>query len=223
MSLLSPLVNWIKRQNPKFAFLHSHFGDRPFVLLDIGAGNSSASKTTNLFPQCTYYGLDLHKDYNNNNSDFVCMKGFFEMNLTKLEFDSIPNNFFDAILIVHVIEHLHNGTDVLKGMLPKLKPGGVLYVEYPGPRSLKLPHMKGSLNFNDDPTHVRLYSVRELKVVFEEVGATVLKGGTRRSWFYLLATPARIILRMLRGKPITGNVFWDLLGFAEYVEVRSGK
>ena len=33
----------------------------------------------------------------------------------------IPDNFFDAILVVHVIEHLYNGDEVLKGLLSEIK------------------------------------------------------------------------------------------------------
>ncbi|RYY11172.1 MAG: hypothetical protein EOO04_35695 [Chitinophagaceae bacterium] len=77
--------------------------------------------------------------------------------------------------------------------------------------------MKGTLNFHDDSTHVRLYSVPELKQLFTGSDCTVVAAGTRRSWFYTLVTPARIPLRWIRGKAVTGNVFWDMLGFAEYI------
>lgn len=217
---MNKILHWIKIQNPKFTFLYKVFGVREFTLLDIGAGNKSASKTTSLFPNCEYYGLDLDKSYNNDPAEFVLMKEFYELDLTKLNFSSIPDGKFDAILIVHVIEHLFNGDEVLKALLPKLKPGGYLYVEYPGKRSTKLPSMRGTLNYYDDSTHVRLYSIPELVNLFESAGCEVVGKGFRRSMFYVLATPARIPLRWLRGKAVTGNVFWDLLGFAEYVSIR---
>jgi len=207
----------MKRQNPKFHFLHQTFGNGAFTLLDIGAGNQSATKTLALFPSCSYYGLDLSRNYNNTSDDFALMKGFFEMDLTKLDFSILPDAFYDAILIVHVIEHLHNGEEVLKGLLPKLKPGGSMYVEYPGKRSTRLPSMKGTLNYYDDSTHVRIYTVRELEALFIRHGCEIMDSGTRRSWFYVLATPFRILFRWLRGKAVTGNIFWDLLGFAEFV------
>ena len=214
------LINWVKRQNPKFAYLHDSFGQKPFALLDIGAGNQSATKTLRLFPNCSYHGLDLSRDYNNQESDFSLMKAFYELDLTKLQFNEIPDNHFDSILIVHVIEHLFNGDEVLLALLPKLKKGGTMYVEYPCLRSTKLPSMRGTLNYHDDSTHVRLYSIPELKGVLEGAGCSVKSSGFRRSWFYVLATPFRILLRWARGKAVTGNIFWDLLGFAEYVVVQ---
>jgi SAM-dependent methyltransferase len=216
---MASLQSWVKLQNPKFNFLQRCFGKQPFTLLDIGSGNQSATKTVSLFPGCSYYGLDLSKEYNNNPADFAVMKDFYEMDLTLLKFDSIPDAFFDGILLVHVIEHLHNGDAVLAALLPKLKPGGFLYVEYPGIRSTRLPSMKGTLNYYDDSTHVRIYSVKELTSLFEGNNCRIVKSGTRRSWFYVFMTPVRIPLRWLRGKSVTGNIFWDLLGFAEFLWV----
>ncbi len=220
MSFISLVTKWVKKQNPKFAFLESAFGQQAFKLLDIGTGNQSATKTVSLFPNCTYYGLDISRAYNNTPEDFLVMKEFYEMDLTQLNFSVLPDNFFDAILFVHVIEHLSNGDEVLKGLLSKLKPGGSLYVEYPGKRSTRLPSMKGTLNYYDDSTHVRIYSIDELTTLFKKNNCSIIKSGYRRSWFYVFATPFRIILRWLRGKSITGNLFWDLLGFAEFIWIK---
>jgi len=121
---------------------------------------------------------------------------------------------------VHVIEHLYNGDAVLRGLIPKLKPGGYLYVEYPGQKSMTLPSMQGTLNFNDDSTHVRIYSVKELSALFNSEGCKVLKAGTRRNIWFMLAMPVRILGSVLRGKKLQGNMFWDVLGFAEYLWVQ---
>ncbi|MEO6668093.1 MAG: methyltransferase domain-containing protein [Ferruginibacter sp.] len=204
----------------KFIFLKKSFGNKPFRLLDIGAGNHSAGKTKRVFPQCEYHGVDMEKDYNNDPADFKAMTAFYEMDLTKLDFTSIPNNYFDGIWMVHVIEHLFNGDEVIGGLLPKLKKGGYMYVEYPGIKSTKLPSMYGTLNFKDDPTHVRIYSTGELRKLFEGHACEVLKSGTRRNPWFMMAMPLRIIASLVKGKKIQGNIFWDLLGFAEYVWVK---
>ncbi|RYG02926.1 MAG: class I SAM-dependent methyltransferase, partial [Chitinophagaceae bacterium] len=97
--MVDSVKRWLRRQNPKFNFLHRSFDDKPFRVLDIGTGNHSASKTVSLFPNCEYYGLDLNKDYNNDAADFDIMKDFYEMDLTLLDFQKLPDNYFDAILI----------------------------------------------------------------------------------------------------------------------------
>ncbi len=204
----------------KISFLNRSFGKKKFRLLDIGAGNHSASKIKNVFPDCEYHGVDLERDYNNSASDFALMSGFYEMDLTRLDMSSIPDNYFDGIWMVHVIEHLYNGDEVILKLLPKLVSGGYLYIEYPGIKSTKLPSMHGSLNFKDDHTHVRVYSVKELTVLLEQNNCKVLKGGTRRNIWFILSMPFRIIGFWMRGKKLQGNIFWDFLGFAEYVWVR---
>lgn len=206
--------------NNKFIYLKKSFRNKPFRLLDIGAGNHSATKTIKVFPHCEYHGVDMEKDYNNSKEDFSLMKAFYEMDLTRISFSSIPENYFDGIWMVHVIEHLFNGDKVIDGLLPKLRSGGYMYLEYPGSKSTRLPSMSGTLNFKDDPTHVRIYSIKELSELFESRNCKVLKSGIRRNFWYIMAMPFRIILFIIKGKKIQGNVFWDILGFAEYVWIQ---
>ena len=96
----------------KFSFLKRAFGNKPFRLLDIGAGNHSATKAKTVFPNCEYHGVDMEREYNNSEADLKLMDAFYEMDLTKLDFTTIPDNYFDAIQIAHVIEHLFNGDEV---------------------------------------------------------------------------------------------------------------
>jgi hypothetical protein len=115
---------------------------------------------------------------------------------------------------------LYNGDEVIKGLLPKLKIGGYIYLEYPGEKSTRLPSMYGTLNFKDDPTHVRVYSVKELTALVEANGCKVLKAGMRRNGWFIMAMPFRIIKTFVSGNKLQGNIFWDLLGFAEFVWAR---
>lgn len=218
------MLNTLKRNasllNYKFSFIKKSFGNKPFSLLDIGAGNHSASKTKFIFPNCKYYGLDLDKTYNNNDDDFKVTEAFYELDLTKLDYKKIPDNFFDYARMAHVIEHLYNGDEVLKALIPKLKSKGFFYIEYPGAKSLKLPSMYGTLNFNDDPTHVRVYSIPELSKIFEENNCTILKAGTRRNIWNILAMPLRILFSIIQTGKVNANIFWDITGFAEYLYIQ---
>jgi SAM-dependent methyltransferase len=215
------IINYLRYiSNFKLRFIGRSFGNRSFRLLDVGAGNHSASRITSHFPNCEYYGLDIDKNYNNNEQDFKAMKGFYELDLTLLDYSKIPDNYFDGIWMAHVIEHLHNGDKVLPGLLKKLKPGGYFFIEYPGKKSLSLPSMKETLNFHDDPTHVRVYSVPELQQIFEANNCIVKAGGTRRNWWYIVAIPVRSAHSMLKKGYLRGNIFWDLFGFAEYLWVQ---
>ena len=208
---------FIESLNFKFSYLRKEFNKKPFCLLDIGAGNHSASKTCRVFPSCEYYGVDISKNYNNSEEDFKVMKDFYELDLTQLNYSIIPDNYFDAIWMNHIIEHLGNGEEVIKKLLPKLKSGGFILIEFPGKRSTKLPSMYGTLNFYDDKTHVRIYSAKEIKELLEKNNCTTVASGTRRYWPYILLLPVRIFQSLITYKRVVGSVFWDLLGFAEFV------
>ncbi len=204
----------------KYRFLNKLFKQGEFVLLDIGAGNHSASKTKKWFPNCEYHGLDLNKNYNNDENDFKLMKSFYELNLEELNLDSVPNANFDFIMMAHVIEHLKNGDQVLVKLLAKLKPGGYLYVEYPGIKSTQLPRMKGTLNFFDDDTHVRVYSLTELYNLFLKNNTEIIKGGTRRYMPNILMMPFKVIHNLIKYGKILPSIFWDFFGFAEFILIK---
>lgn len=201
----------------KFRFLPNKFKQQTFNLLDVGAGSHSATKTKGQFPLCNYFGIDITKEYENDDADFKAMSGFYQMDLTALNFSEIPDGFFDVIIMSHIIEHLHNGDKVIEGLLPKLKSGGYIYIEYPSQRSTKLPSMKRTLNFYDDPTHVRIYNVKEISTLLEHNNCTVLQGKTRRYWPYIALLPATIVSETIKYGFVPGGVFWDVTGFAEYV------
>ncbi len=145
------------------------------------------------------------------------MDKYFEMDVTLLKFDEIPNNFYDVIMLSHIIEHLHNGDKVIEGLLPKLKKGGFIYIEYPGERSTRLPRMKATLNFYDDATHVRIFSIPEIENLLTKNNLKVLKKGTRRYWPYILFMPVILVYKAIEKGQVQGGSFWDILGFAEYV------
>lgn len=210
------VYRWL-RLPPKYRFIEKHFGTKEFRLLDIGAGNHSASKTKSHYPNCEYHGVDLDKNYNNDESDFSAMFAFYELNLEATNFDAIPNDYFDFIMMAHVIEHLKNGDEVVTKLLPKLRKGGFIYIEFPGYRSTQLPRMEGTLNFYDDPTHVRIYTVPELMNLLMKNNMTVFKGGYRRHIPTMLLTPFKIFHNLIVYRKIIPSIFWDYFGFAEYV------
>ena len=201
----------------KFRDLRRRFGDAPFALLDVGAGNHSASLAKRWFPACRYAGVDRTRDYHNDAADFAAMDEFFELDLTALDYGVISDGTYDALLLAHVIEHLANGDDVLRGLLPKLRPGGLAYVEFPSPRSVTFPSMRGTLNFHDDDTHVRLFSIAEVSRLFSAAGFTIERAGTRRDPLRIALTPLRALRARLEHGYVPGGVFWDLYGFADVV------
>lgn len=221
MSILSKL--WFSRifDNTRFRLLRKEFGNRPYKCLDIGAGHS-VTAFSNRAPKCDYHGVEFFVEYSE--AERSKMTELWKLDLTKLEFDAIPDNHFDAINMAHVIEHLENGDEVISALLGKLKSGGVIYIEYPGAKSTRLPRWKKrntSLNFYDDDTHVRLFDIPEVEGILLNHDLNILSSGTRRSWMHILALmPAGILSWIFLRKQLRGDYFWDALGFAEYVFAR---
>ena len=206
----------------KFIYLNKlAFSKEEFLFLDVGCGNHSCSATKNIFPNCKYYGLDLNKDYNNDESEFKRMSGFFEANLESSDLSEIPDGMFDYINLSHVIEHIKNYEAMLVRLVSKLKKGGCIYLEYPAFRSTKLPHvtkrMAGSLNFFDDATHVHLHSNRDLANILLKLDTKIVKMGTRRSTMEILAIPIKVLDSLIKGVKIRGGFFWSFFGFADYI------
>lgn len=189
----------------------------PKQILDIGSGSHSPTITKRFFPGCTYSGVDIQQDYSNTEEDIQNMDQFFEMDLTKLNFEAIPNNTYDLIVMSHIIEHLHNGDKVIAGLLPKLKSGGVIYIEFPSEKSTKLPSMPETLNFYDDPTHVRIFTRKEITELLSTNGLEVIEQGIAKRLINILLLPIRIPFHLIKLKRLRGPAFWDLYGFAEYV------
>ena len=205
------------RRPYRFREIQRRFGTQPFRLLDVGAGNHSASIAKRWFPNCHYAGIDRDRNYHNDAADFAAMDEFFELDLTKLEFGAIPDASYDVVLLAHVIEHLENGDDVLRALAPKLRPGGMLYAEFPGPQSLHFPSKRGTLNFHDDDTHVRVFDAREVAGILSGCGLRIARAGTRRDPLGILFMPVHAWHAKRKFGYVPGGVFWDLFGFADQV------
>jgi len=116
---------------PKFLYLNKFIKTHPqggkIKVLDIGCGNRSPSLTVSLFPKIEYYGLDK-EDYNLTVEDLNILENrYFKIDLEDLsDLDHcLRDNYFDFVIMNHVIEHTKNGLEILKTIAKKIKIGGV--------------------------------------------------------------------------------------------------
>ena len=194
-------------------------GRQPLRLLDVGCGAESCALTRRWLNVAEYHGLDR---------DPTCagaaMDRFFAADLERSELAEIPANHYDAIVVSHVIEHLHDGLAVVERLADKLKPGGWLYLETPSYRSYNLPSAQGLLNFYDDPSHVRVYDIRAIIDRLAIGGCRIERWGRRRDWRRILLLAPPVMLFNLGYYPLKrrlyGRGLWDLLGVANFVLAR---
>jgi len=127
------------------------------------------------------------------------------------EIDPLPwtDASMDAVTCMHVVEHLRDLSPLMRETARVLKPGGRAYFETPHPRSLTMPSAKGrfTLNFFDDPTHIRLVELRELRSLAQAAGLTAAASGVSRNWLFAATHPVFVLLPESR-KKFTARIHW---------------
>lgn len=213
---------WIERylwrylHGTQFSIIDKQLGRASFRALDVGAGSHASTRMKEYFPDCEYHGIDRTRTYGNTEKDIQQMSVFYEMDLTERKFASIPDGYFDVVIFSHVLEHLPNALDVLGDLLSKVKSGGLVYIEYPRFKSISFPHMYGTLNFFDDPTHVYLHDRREIFNVLLRHGCVPCKWGLCRNFLRIALLPLTLLKRLKSPNRLRSFDFADLFGFAEY-------
>lgn len=130
-----------------------------------------------------------------------------------------PDQSLDAVTCMHVIEHLESLANLLAEIARVLKPGGRVYFETPHPKTVNLPSAAGkfTLNFFDDPTHVRVVYMAELAPQLTPHGLQVQAQGVSRNWLFAAAHPFFCLLPESR-KKFTARVHW--IGWSAYLIAR---
>jgi SAM-dependent methyltransferase len=136
---------------------------------------------------------------------------------------------FDAVLLSHVLEHIKDERAFFRELGRVLRPGGRLYVEVPTPASLHFPGRQkfldsgidvSTVNFFDDSTHLRTFSLGELALLAHDAGFTAVETG--------LITNRYIEDELLsfgiqnRDQELATYGLWSKLGFAHYMIAERG-
>jgi SAM-dependent methyltransferase len=212
--------------HPRFKFFKTLKANSK--LLDLGAGSGGLIFWREYFlcdrNDIEIYAVDIKEgEYFRKCNDFqIC----------DLEKDILkwPENFFDAILISHVIEHIKNTENVMDNIDRVAKRDyALLYIEFPSDRSVNNPPIEYFLkhgvkvprtitNFYDDKTHVSLFTRDALKALFMKKGFYPIEEG-------IISNPFIEDILIRRGiEENDSELFtygiWSKLGFAEYVIFR---
>jgi len=125
--------------------------------LDIGCGNGSRLiKMRNL-------GWNVHGVELNKFAYIKCKKNNLNVQNTSLEKANFKKNYFDVIYMSHLIEHLHNPTEVIEICDLLLKKGGKLYIHTPNLNALGRVFFGKYWFANEVPRHLILYSHSGIK------------------------------------------------------------
>jgi hypothetical protein len=155
--------------------------------------------------------------YNNSERDFSLMEKYYQIDLSLGSINELPDNYFDVVIFSHVIEHIRNGLEIVAQLTIKMKRNGYIFIEFPSVSSLALPNWKGTLNFCDDPSHIRIYDIREIANTLLENQCTILRAGARRDWRVIVFFVPLFIKAMIAERKIPHAGLWDIFHFADYV------
>ena len=106
------------------------------------------------------YGLDFDPKA----VEFCNYKGL-KVNLGDIPSQNYPDNYFDAITVNHVIEHLHEVDELLKSCFKKLKKGGQLVIATPNTENWQHRYY-GKYWFQlDPPRHLHIFNISNLEAI----------------------------------------------------------
>jgi 2-polyprenyl-3-methyl-5-hydroxy-6-metoxy-1,4-benzoquinol methylase len=116
------------------------------------------------------YGLDFDAKA----VEFCKSKGL-KVNLGDIPSQNYPDNYFDAITINHVIEHVHEVDELLQHCFQKLKKGGRLVITTPNTQNWQH-HLYGKYWFQlDPPRHLHIFNTKNIATVVKRNNFTILQ------------------------------------------------
>ncbi len=206
--------DFVQRQDARQRFYRQLSGEAK--VLDMGCGSGiNGIALRNIYPSINVYGIDILPE-----ADVPEFYTYKQVNLEEgvLPF---PDNEFDAIVLTHVIEHLHSPLSLGNEIRRVLRNGGRLYVETPNWKSILVPSFGfhrdqlNPFNFFDDPTHIRPWTKHSLFLfLFQSCHLRVAKIATARIWLRVpfdFLIIAWALVRGNRGRIVTS--FWNIYGW----------
>jgi SAM-dependent methyltransferase len=133
-------------------------------LLDVGCGNGWLLKIMQDLGWCVE-GVD----FDPNAVENARRKGV-QVRLGTLEAQQYPDNYFDAITLSHLIEHVHGPLELLRECQRILRPGGRLVLVTPNGHSWGHRIFKDAWLALDPPRHLYVFSVPSLRYLAEKAG-----------------------------------------------------
>jgi len=133
------------------------------IILDYGSNDCYFAKF--LDKKYNYYGVDNNPDLLNKNVK-IFSNSFFFLNKKKLPF---RENFFDAIILSHVIAHIYKPDDLLAKLKKVLKKDGILIIISPN-KYYKFIYFFINLfnSYLPDETISKHYSINDIDKITKE-------------------------------------------------------
>jgi SAM-dependent methyltransferase len=170
---LTYVFNYI-RASSILSHVHSHrdFPERPTTrILDIGCGRGNLLK---ILKQKGFdcYGIERANFPRNDEADNI------HMYRQKIEDVGFSENFFDVVLIWHVLEHIDDPISMIRETTRILRPGGLLAIAVPNFGCNQARFFRGSWFHLDLPRHAHHFTKDVLLGFLKDNGFNIIRNHT---------------------------------------------
>jgi SAM-dependent methyltransferase len=170
-------------------------------VLDVGCGNGAwLSRAAELGWEPHGLDFDGHAVDQARRSGFEVVEGGLDKVLERRQ-------WYDAVTLSHVIEHLHDPAEALAEVLHLLAPGGMLFLETPNVNSLAHRlygrHWRGL----EPPRHIQIFSRNGLRKLLGRLGYTRVRSHRVGSPFQDMARQSAMLAQGL--DPGTTGASWS--------------
>jgi 2-polyprenyl-3-methyl-5-hydroxy-6-metoxy-1,4-benzoquinol methylase len=138
-------------------------------LLDIGCGDGKEL----LFMK--KLGWDVEGiDFDQESIKIARMKGI-KVSSNTLARQSYKDNYFDAVIMKHVFEHIYSPIEMLEEIQRILKPGGSLVIITPNNNSISHKIFRRNWRGLEPPRHLHIMNRKSLRIIIENIGFVIRK------------------------------------------------
>jgi 2-polyprenyl-3-methyl-5-hydroxy-6-metoxy-1,4-benzoquinol methylase len=183
--------------------------------LDIGCGNGRFLSSLGRHGNIETYGIEIP----GRSADRAARIEGLKLKLGPLQPGDFEPQYFDAITLIHVFEHLTEPSITLDVIHDILKPGGLLYMSLPNIDSLQSRWFKGKWLHLDPPRHLFFFGTKDFKKLMEQRGFKV----TQECHFNIRYNPFGMQQSLLNMVLKKREVLYEALkGNKEYAREYSG-
>ena len=135
-----------------------------------------------------------------------------------------PDESFDGVTCMHVVEHLEQPGHLIREAFRVLKPEGRVYIETPAPETVSMKSAVGAatgrvtFNFYDDATHVRPVETTEMSRLAGASGFESIDTGVSRNLVIAAAYPVLRVVRSDSRDRYVAQIHW--VGWSVFMSAR---
>ncbi len=140
-------------------------------ILDIGCGNGSFLKYLSRLGNYNLFGTE----FDENTAARINNEGFIKIHTGNINNDTFQKNYFDAITMFHVFEHLTEPVKTLDIISSIIKKEGILVISFPNIDSFQSKVFKGKWLHLDPPRHLFFFTPSDFKKLMKSYGFELIK------------------------------------------------